>query len=42
MEEMSNRVRLCFRIGLGERRANPNVGPEHVDPKNPLYHRTLQ
>ncbi len=42
MEDMSDRVRLCFPIGLGERRANPNVGPEHVDPKNPLYHGTLQ
>jgi hypothetical protein len=37
MEDMSDRVRLCFPIGLGERRANPNVGPDHVDPKNPLY-----
>jgi len=41
MEDMSDRVRLCFPIGLGERRANPNVGPDHVDPKNPLYHGTL-
>jgi starch-binding outer membrane protein, SusD/RagB family len=42
MEDMSDRVRLCFPIGLGERRANPNVGPDHVDPKNPLYQGTLQ
>jgi len=41
MEDMSDRVRLCFPIGLGERRANPNVGPDHVDPKNPLYQGTL-
>jgi len=41
MEDMSDRVRLCFPIGLAERRANPNVGPDHVDPKNPLYHGTL-
>lgn len=42
MEDMSDRVRLCFPIGLGERRANPNVGPDHVDPKNPLYQGPLQ
>src|SRR6266550_2063923 len=41
MEDMSDRVRLCFPIGLDERRANPNVGPDHVDPKNPLYQGTL-
>jgi len=41
MEDMSDRVRLCFPIGLGERRANPNVGPDHVDPKNPLYQGTI-
>jgi starch-binding outer membrane protein, SusD/RagB family len=41
MEDMSDRVRLCFPIGLGERRANPSVGPDHVDPKNPLYQGTL-
>ncbi len=41
MEDMSDRVRLCFPIGLGERRANVNVGPDHVDPKNPLYQGTL-
>jgi hypothetical protein len=41
MEDMSDRVRLCFPIGLGERRANANVGPDHVDPKNPLYQGTL-
>ena len=41
MEDMSDRVRLCFPIGLGERRANPNVGPDHVDPTNPLYQGTL-
>jgi len=41
MEDMSDRVRLCFPIGLGERRANTNVGPAHVDPKNPLYQGTL-
>jgi len=41
MEDMSDRVRLCFPIGLGERRANTNVGPDHVDPKNPLYQGTL-
>jgi hypothetical protein len=41
MEDMSDRVRLCFPIGLGERRANVNVGPAHVDPKNPLYQGTL-
>src|SRR6266550_8527528 len=41
MEDMSDRVRLCFPIGLDERRANPSVGPDHVDPKNPLYQGTL-
>jgi len=41
MEDMSDRVRLCFPIGLGERRANTNVGPAHVDPKNPLYQGAL-
>lgn len=41
MEDMSDRVRLCFPIGLGERRANTNVGPDHVDPKNPLYQGSL-
>src|SRR6266513_1161922 len=41
MEDISDRVRLCFPIGLGERRANTNVGPNHVDPKNPLYQGTL-
>ena len=41
MEDMSDRVRLCFPIGLAERRANSNVGPDHVDPKNPLYQGTL-
>src|SRR5438477_268789 len=41
MEDLSDRVRLCFPIGLDERRANPNVGPDHVDPKNPLYQGTL-
>src|SRR5207248_2869979 len=28
MEDMSDRVRLCFPIGLAERRANANVGPD--------------
>src|SRR5256885_8047772 len=42
LEGMDERVRLCFPIRLGERRANSNVGPDHVDPKNPLYHGTLQ
>ncbi len=41
MEDMSDRVRLCFPIGFVERRANANVGPDHVDPKNPLYQGTL-
>src|SRR5436305_12305221 len=36
MEDMSDRARLCFPIGLGDRRANRNVGLDHVDPKNPL------
>ncbi len=42
MEDLSDRVRLCFPIGLGERRSNANVGVDHVDPKNPLYTGQLQ
>lgn len=37
MEDLSDRVRLCFPIALSERQSNPNVGLDHVDPKNPLY-----
>ncbi|HET9983940.1 MAG TPA: RagB/SusD family nutrient uptake outer membrane protein [Longimicrobiales bacterium] len=42
MEDVSDRVRLCFPIGLGERRSNANVGIDHVDPKNPLYTGSLE
>ncbi len=42
IEDLTDRVRLCFPIGLGEKRANANVGPDHVDPKNPIYTGTLE
>lgn len=42
MEDLTDRVRLCFPIGLGEKRANANVGPDHVDPKNPIYTGSLE
>jgi starch-binding outer membrane protein, SusD/RagB family len=42
MEDLTDRVRLCFPIALSERQTNPNVGLDHVDPKNPLYTGSLQ
>lgn len=37
MEDVSDRIRLCFPIANSERQRNPNVSLEHQDPVNPLY-----
>jgi starch-binding outer membrane protein, SusD/RagB family len=42
MDDVSDRVRLCFPVALSERQTNPSIGLDHVDPKNPLYTGSLQ
>jgi hypothetical protein len=42
MEDLSDRVRLCFPIALSERQTNANVGLDHEDPRNPLYTGNLE
>lgn len=37
MEDVSDRIRLCFPIANSERQTNPNVGLDHADPVNPRY-----
>lgn len=37
MEDMSDRIRLCFPIAQSELNTNPNLDLQHADPINPAY-----
>lgn len=37
MEDMSDRIRLCFPIAQSELNTNPNLDLQHADPVNPAY-----
>lgn len=37
MENVQDRIRLCFPVGQSERQSNPNVGLTHDSPRNPLF-----
>lgn len=37
MEDVSDRIRLCFPVSLSELRTNPNIPLTHKSPTNPLF-----
>ena len=37
MEDVTNRIRLCFPIATTELRTNPNLSLDHQSPRNPRY-----
>ncbi len=37
MEDVSDRIRLCFPVATSELQTNPNIPLDYESPRNPLF-----